>query len=254
MSDSQTSDLPGTFSGRRAIITGGAHGIGAAIVDRLTSLGARVCVLDIEPVTSGEPAVRVDLSDLATVPAAAAQAIEILGGVDILVNCAGISDAFDLREFELARYQRVLNVNLHSPIILMSECGRVMTEQRYGRIVNVSSVHGLVSEPGCIAYDTSKGGLNSATRVASIDLADGGVLVNAVAPGFVDTRMALADGVNELDSAWFKNVYVENAQIPLRRAAQAHEIARTVAWLASEDNTYLTGQVVTVDGGMAARM
>ncbi len=254
MSDFQGSAVPGTFSGRRAIVTGGANGIGAAIVDRLVTLGARVCVLDIEDASAGESYVHVDLTDLAAVPTAATQAIDALGGVDVLVNCAGISDSFDLRELELARYQRVLNVNLHSPIILMSTCGRVMAGQGYGRIVNVTSVHGLVSEPGCIAYDTSKGGLNSATRVASIDLADGGVLVNAVAPGFVDTRMAVADGVNELESTWFKNIYVDNAEIPLRRAAHAHEIARTVAWLASEDNTYLTGQVITVDGGMAARM
>lgn len=254
MSDYQGSAVPGVFDGRRAIVTGGAHGIGAAIVARLIALGARVCVLDIEQASSGEPTVQVDLTDLSRVSVAASEAMTRLGGIDVLVNCAGISDSFDLRDLDLARYQRVLNVNLHSPIILMSECGRVMAEQGYGRIVNVTSVHGLVSEPGCIAYDTSKGGLNSATRVASIDLADHGVLVNAVAPGFVDTRMAIADGVNELESDWFKNIYVDNAEIPLRRAAQAHEIARTVAWLASEDNTYLTGQVITVDGGMAARM
>jgi NAD(P)-dependent dehydrogenase (short-subunit alcohol dehydrogenase family) len=254
VSDIEGSAVPGTFAGRRAIVTGGANGIGAAIVDRLADLGARVCVLDIEQASAGESTVHVDLTHLSGVAAAAKEALSRLGGIDVLVNCAGISDSFDIRQFDLARYQRVLNVNLHSPIILMSECGRVMTEQGYGRIVNVTSVHGLVSEPGCIAYDTSKGGLNSATRVASIDLADGGVLVNEVAPGFVDTRMAIEDGVNELESAWFKNLYVDNAEIPLRRAAQAHEIARTVAWLASQDNTYLTGQVVTVDGGMAARM
>ena len=254
MSKHSGTSVPGTFDGRRAIVTGGANGIGAAIVERLRSLGARVCVLDVEESSTGDMSVQVDLSNLDHVPIAATEAIGLLGGVDILVNCAGISDSFDLRELEIGRYSRVMNVNLHAPILLMSVCGKAMTDQGYGRIVNVTSVHGLVSEPGCIAYDTSKGGLNAATRVASIDLADGGVLVNAVAPGFVDTRMAIADGVNELESDWFTNIYVENAEIPLRRAAQADEIARVVAWLASEDNTYLTGQVVTVDGGMAARM
>jgi len=247
-------DVPGTFDGRRAIVTGGANGIGAAIVERLRSLGARVCVLDVEQASTGDASVRVDLSQLDSVPGAAREAVAQLGGVDILVNCAGISDSFDLRDLDLGRYARVMNLNLHAPILLMSVCGKAMTDQGYGRIVNVTSVHGLVSEPGCIAYDTSKGGLNAATRVAAIDLADGGVLVNAVAPGFVDTRMSISDGVNELESEWFKNIYVDNAEIPLRRAAQASEIARAVAWLASADNTYLTGQVVTVDGGMAARM
>ena len=254
MSKHSGTSVPGTFDGRRAIVTGGANGIGAAIVERLRSLGARVCVLDVEESSTGDMSVQVDLSNLDHVPIAATEAIGLLGGVDILVNCAGISDSFDLRELEIGRYSRVMNVNLHAPILLMSVCGKAMTDQGYGRIVNVTSVHGLVSEPGCIAYDTSKGGLNAATRVASIDLAEGGVLVTAVAPGFVDTRMAIADGVNELESDWFTNIYVENAEIPLRRAAQADEIARVVAWLASEDNTYLTGQVVTVDGGMAARM
>ena len=254
MSKHSGTSVPGTFDGRRAIVTGGANGIGAAIVERLRSLGGRVCVLDVEESSTGDMSVQVDLSNLDHVPIAATEAIGLLGGVDILVNCAGISDSFDLRELEIGRYSRVMNVNLHAPILLMSVCGKAMTDQGYGRIVNVTSVHGLVSEPGCIAYDTSKGGLNAATRVASIDLADGGVLVNAVAPGFVDTRMAIADGVNELESDWFTNIYVENAEIPLRRAAQEDEIARVVAWLASEDNTYLTGQVVTVDGGMAARM
>jgi NAD(P)-dependent dehydrogenase (short-subunit alcohol dehydrogenase family) len=254
VSSNSGSAVPGSFDGRRAIVTGGANGIGAAIVSRLAELGASVCVLDVEQPTSGGLSVHVDLSQLDQVPDAGRQAIELLGGVDVLVNCAGISDTFDIRELKLDRYTRVMNVNLNAPVLLMGICGKVMTAKGYGRIVNVTSVHGLVSEPGCIAYDTSKGGLNSATRVASIDLADGGVLVNAVAPGFVDTRMAIADGVNELESEWFRNIYVDNAEIPLRRAAQAHEIARSVAWLASEDNTYLTGQVVTVDGGMAARM
>jgi 3-oxoacyl-[acyl-carrier protein] reductase len=246
--------VAGDFAGRRAIVTGGANGIGAAIVSRLTALGASVVVLDIETPASDVRSVHVDLSQADDVIRAASDAVASLGGVDVLVNCAGIAYTSDIRDLDLDRYHHVLAVNLHAPVILMRELGREMALQGFGRIVNVSSVHARVSEPGCISYDVSKAGLEAATRVAALDLADRGVLVNAVAPGFVATRMAITDGMDELDSEWFRTVYVDNAQLPLRRAAQPEEVARAVAWLASADNTYMTGQVITVDGGMTARL
>jgi NAD(P)-dependent dehydrogenase (short-subunit alcohol dehydrogenase family) len=125
-----------------------------------------------------------------------------------------------------------------------------MAERGYGRIVNITSIHGEFGEETALSYDIAKSGLNQATRTLAIELGPKGVLVNAVAPGFVATRMSIVDGRNELDSDWFRDIYIDAGKLPLRRYAEPGEIAWPVAWLASEQNTYITGQVVTVDGGL----
>jgi NAD(P)-dependent dehydrogenase (short-subunit alcohol dehydrogenase family) len=241
------------FTDRRAVVTGGANGIGAATVARLADHGARVVVLDVERAAGPSPTVVVDLSDRAAVRRAAAEAEALLGGVDVLVNCAGVARPSTIAELDLDAYDTTLAVNLHAPVLLAHAFCGGMAERGYGRIVNVTSVHARVGEPGSTAYDASKAGLEAATRTAALELADSGVLVNAVAPGFVATRMSVVDGVDELESDWFRTFYVEHERIPLRRAAQPEEIAETVAWLASEANTYVTGHVLTTDGGLTAR-
>jgi 3-oxoacyl-[acyl-carrier protein] reductase len=128
-----------------------------------------------------------------------------------------------------------------------------MSQAGYGRVVNITSIHARLSEPGSLAYDVAKAGLEAATRTAAIELATSGVLVNAVAPGFVATRMSVVDGQDELESEWFSTIYVDNSRLPLRRAATPAEVAETVTWLAGESNSYVTGQVLTVDGGLSAR-
>jgi NAD(P)-dependent dehydrogenase (short-subunit alcohol dehydrogenase family) len=145
----------------------------------------------------------------------------------------------------------VLAVNLDAPVFLARTAARGMIGRGYGRIVNITSIHGEVGEETALSYDIAKAGLNQATRTLAIELGPHGVLVNAIAPGFVATRMSLRqDGRSELESDWFQDVYVKYGKLPLRRAAEPAEIASHVAWLASEQNTYLTGQVVTVDGGL----
>lgn len=241
------------FTGRRAIVTGGSHGIGAATVARLRALGATVAVLDVERGDDTTALVEVDLSVPDAVVKAAAQAVDVLGGIDILVSVAGLSLPSAVVDLDLAAYHRTLAVNLHAPVLLMRELGRHLQRQRYGRIVNVTSVHAAVSEAGSVAYDASKAGLEAATRTAALELAAHGVLVNAVAPGFVATRMSVVDGQDELEGEEFQEVYVRRARLPLQRAAAPAEIAETITWLASESNTYVTGQVLTVDGGLTAR-
>jgi NAD(P)-dependent dehydrogenase (short-subunit alcohol dehydrogenase family) len=242
------------FAGRRAVVTGGAHGIGAAIARTLTALEAEVVILDVEESERCAPTLNVDLGDADAVAAVAQEAVARLGGVDVLVNCAGITYVAPVQELELERYHRLLAVNLHAPVQLMRLLSPAMVEAGHGRIVNISSVHASMSEPGCLAYDAAKGALEAATRTAAIDLAPHGVLVNAVAPGFVATRLSIVDGVDELESDWFQEVYVRQGQLPLGRAAQPEEVARAVAWLASDLNTYVTGQTLSVDGGLTVRL
>jgi NAD(P)-dependent dehydrogenase (short-subunit alcohol dehydrogenase family) len=237
---------------RGAVVTGGANGIGAAIVRRLSDAGVRVVVLDVED-AANVPTLRVDLADPAAVIAAAAGAVARLGRADILVNCAGLTSAALTTELDLAEYHRILAVNLHAPVLLMRELCGPMRAAGYGRVVNVTSIHGRLSEPGSLAYDVSKAGLEAATRTAAIELAAAGVLINAIAPGFVATRMSIVNGINELESDWFKTGYLRDGRLPIGRAAAAAEIADAAVWLASRANTYTTGQVITVDGGLSAR-
>jgi 3-oxoacyl-[acyl-carrier protein] reductase len=240
------------LDGRTAVVTGGSNGIGAAIADRLHTAGARVMVFDVEG-TGGIDTLLVDLADTAAVIAAAARAIGQLGSVDVLVNCAGVSSVSMTTELDLAEYHRTLSVNLHAPVLLMRELCGPMRAAGYGRVVNVTSVHGRLSEAGSLAYDVSKAGVEAATRTAAIELAASGVLVNAIAPGFVATRMSIVNGVSELESDWFRTGYVRDGRLPIGRAADPAEIADVAVWLASGSNTYITGQVITADGGLSAR-
>jgi NAD(P)-dependent dehydrogenase (short-subunit alcohol dehydrogenase family) len=242
-----------SLSGRIALVTGGANGIGRAIVDRFVADGATVAVVDREETRDNHEAVHPFVFDLGETERLDGLVDEVeteLGPVDILVNNAGIYEPTLAVELSLESYRRVLAVNLDAPVILARKVARGMVERGFGRIVNITSVHGQYSEELGLSYDVAKSGLNGATRTLAIELGRHGILVNAVAPGFVATRMSIVDGKDELESDWFEDVYVKYGKLPLRRAAEPAEIARHVAWLASEENSYLTGQVVTVDGGL----
>lgn len=241
------------LAGRTALVTGGANGIGRAIAERFVEEGATVAVADRESVSADVGPVTAFHADLAETERLDALVDEVeaaVGPLDVLVNNAGIFEPAAAVDLPLASYRRVLAVNLDAPVFLARKAARGMVERGYGRIVNITSIHGQFGEETALSYDVAKSGLNQATRTLAIELGPHGILVNAVAPGFVATRMAVVDGKNELESDWFRDVYVKYGKLPLRRYAEPWEIARHVAWLASEQNTYLTGQVVTVDGGL----
>jgi NAD(P)-dependent dehydrogenase (short-subunit alcohol dehydrogenase family) len=241
------------LGGRTALVTGAANGIGRAIAERFVAEGATVAVLDREPAPDElgvARAFRFDLAETDRLDDLVDEVENAVGPLDVLVNNAGIFEPALAVDLTPDSYRRVLAVNLDAPVFLARKAARGMIERGYGRIVNITSIHGQVGEESALSYDVAKSGLNQATRTLAIELGPHGVLVNAVAPGFVATRMSMVDGKNELESEWFRDVYVKYGKLPLRRWAEPAEIARHVAWLASEDNTYLTGQVVTVDGGL----
>ncbi len=238
---------------RRALVTGGANGIGRAIVERFVADGAAVATVDVEPVDdlgANVLTIQRDLARTDDLDALVDEVEEKLGPLDVLVNNAGIYEPAQAVELSIDSYRRVLAVNLDAPIFLATRVARGMIERGYGRIVNITSIHGRFGEELALSYDAAKGGLEQATRTLAIELSRHGVLVNAVAPGFVSTRMSVVDGVNELDSEWFNDIYVRYGKLPMRRYAQPSEIAAQVAWLASSENSYVTGQVLTVDGGV----
>ena len=236
------------LTGRVALVTGAAHGFGAAIARCFVREGAIVAAVDRDPVEAGPGlhAVAFDLAAVDRVGGLVAEVEKALGPLDVLVNCAGINRQRPVLELRLEEWREVLAVDMEAPVMLAAAAARGMASRGYGRIVNITSVHGSHSAEGCIAYDTAKAGLNGATRTLAVELAPHGVLVNAVAPGFVHTRQA------DPDADWFRDVYVQRRKLPLGRQAAPDEIAAHVAWLSSERNTYLTGEVVTVDGGLTA--
>jgi NAD(P)-dependent dehydrogenase (short-subunit alcohol dehydrogenase family) len=191
-----------------------------------------------------------DLADTSGLGRLVADVESAVGSLDVLVNNAAIAAHAPALELSAALYRRVLAVNLDAPVFLAIAAARGMIERGYGRIVNVTSIHGRFGEERALPYDIAKAGLDQATRTLAVELSRHGVLVNAVAPGFVETAMSSAQGTNELESEAFRDVYIERGKIPMRRHAQPAEIAAHVAWLASSENTYMTGQVVTVDGGL----
>jgi NAD(P)-dependent dehydrogenase (short-subunit alcohol dehydrogenase family) len=235
-----------------AVVTGAANGIGAAVSSRLREDGFAVAAVDVEPVEPADGIMPWTL-DVADIDAHAPMLDRVeaeLGPLSALVNVAGMFVPETLHQLTLAAWRRQHAVMLEGPVWLARTAGLRMAARGSGRIVNVTSVHASNGELASLAYDTAKAGLEAATRSLAIELGPSGVLVNSVAPGFTRTRMSVVDGADELQSEWFRQIYLEHGRLPLRRAAEPAEIAATVSHLVSSGNTYLTGQRIVVDGGL----
>jgi len=244
-----------TLSNRTALVTGGTHGIGRAIVERFLAEGAVVATVAREhaaALPAGVAFFSADLREGAALFGLIAQVENEVGPLDILVNNAGIWRETPSLGLDPAEWDEVIAINLTAPVLMASAVARGMAERNYGRIVNVTSIHGRFAAASALAYAAAKGGLEQATRNLAIDLAPHGILVNAVAPGFTSTRLSVSGGVHERDTDWFRTVYLEHGKLPLRRHAEPAEVASSVVWLASEQNSYVTGQVIGVDGGLSA--
>ena len=243
------------FENKIAIVTGAGRGIGHAIAVRLGSEGARVaCVSRSEEnakrtadeLNRARPdsarAYAVDVADHAAVQKIGAQILEDFGKVDILVNNAGVTrDGLSMR-MSVADWETVINTNLGGAFNFVQSVQRSMIKQRSGRIINISSVIGLIGNAGQTNYAASKAGLLGFTKSLARELASRSITVNAVAPGFIVTDMT-----NTLSEEIQKRI---TGQIPLGRVGEPTDIASAVAFLASAEAAYVTGQVMCVDGGM----
>jgi meso-butanediol dehydrogenase / (S,S)-butanediol dehydrogenase / diacetyl reductase len=244
---------------KRVLVTGGASGIGAATAARFLEEGARVAILDRDPqgrasIAQQLPALAAvldcDVTDLTQVQSAFAEAVRLMGAVDVLINNAGISIRHKFLDITPDEWHKILAVNLTGVFYVAQTAARHMMEKGEGVILNMASTNGLVGYPYYADYNATKAGVIALTKAMALELAPT-VRVNALAPGYVLTPMQRAEYTDEmLDEV--------NEKIPLRRHATPEEIAALFAYLASDDAAYINGHVYVIDGaettgGLASR-
>lgn len=244
----------GSFDGKAAIVTGAARGIGRAIAEELARNGADLAICDLNAEWLSETAqaigalgrrakcIGVNVSDAGGVNEAVSEVIKTFGRVDILVNNAGITKDTFLARMSDEDWDSVLSVNLRGTFLFSRAVSKHMMKQRSGVIVNIASIIGLIGNAGQCNYAASKAGVIAFTKSAAKELASRNVRVNAVAPGFIETKMteALPEDI--------RNKMLE--AIPMKRFGAPDDVARVVAFLAGDASSYMTGQVITVSGGM----
>jgi NAD(P)-dependent dehydrogenase (short-subunit alcohol dehydrogenase family) len=241
------------LGGKVAIVTGAASGIGRAVAQAFVRERARVIAADIEicEIDGALPA-RCDVTKPAQVEALVARAIDEFGRLDCAVNNAGVEGArAAVADYDDAEWARVVNVNLSGVFFCMKHELRAMTRQGAGAIVNVASIFGLRGAAEAPAYAASKHGVIGLTRAAALEVAEHGVRVNAVCPGYVATPMVMDRALNaRRDPAAMARIV---AREPMQRLGSPREIAEAILWLCSDAASFVTGEALAVDGGFLAR-
>ncbi len=248
------------LTGRAALVTGGARGIGKAICLELAGRGADICVADV--IEAGDAvaeieakgvrciARRCDVTKLDDVAAVVKDVVDAFGNVSILVNNAGITRDNLLMRMSEDEWDAVLAVNLKGAFVCTKAVVRQMMRQKAGRIVNISSVVGIFGNPGQANYAASKAGLIGLTKAVAKEVGSRGITVNAVAPGYILTEMTetLDEAARE---AFARNIPLSRPGADDEKAGTAEDVAKCVAFLAGDDASYVTGQVLPIDGGLA---
>jgi 3-oxoacyl-[acyl-carrier protein] reductase len=247
------------LDGRVAFVTGAGRGIGAATALRLAEDGARVILADIDPegckqvaadiekVGSQALAVSCNVADHEAVETAVQQGVERFGRLDILVNNAGVLRDNLLFKMGDDDWDTVMNVHLKGAFLCSRAAQKYMVEQKYGRIISLSSVSALGNR-GQANYSTAKAGLQGFTRTLATELGPFGITANAVAPGFIDTEMTRATARRQGHDPQ-QVIEMASKSIPVRRVGQPRDVANVICFLASEESSYVTGQIIYVAGG-----
>ena len=247
---------------KKVIVTGGSRGIGAGIVERLYNEGADIIIADIDKELANKLIQDFNTNKITFLETNLSEEDEIIklinfaknkwGLLDILINNAGIEDGYMLSEQSYEKYRKTMKINLDAPFLCSKYSLPLLEKSKSGRIVMISSIQGVRGYKGNISYGTAKGGLINMTKVLAVELAEKNILVNSVAPGFINTSMSvMKDGNLEWDTDWFKDVYLKYGKLPMGRYGHPDDVAGAVYFFCSDDSKYVTGQTLLVDGGVS---
>ncbi len=240
----------GDLAGRVAIVTGGASGIGAAIADGLAAAGARVVVGDLVD-SPTHHTLRLDVADGEAVRSVVDEVRQEHGRLDIVVNNAGIMFEIPVHDQDLESWNRMLAVNLTGPMLVTKHAAPHLAEHGVGAIVNIGSLEGDMCNPGHAAYAATKAGLHGMTRATAVDLGPLGIRCNAIAPGWIDTPL----NASYVDAHPDRDLVVDELSKlhPIGRIGDPTDVADVAVWLVGDQSRFVTGQIITVDGGRTAR-
>ena len=248
---------------KKVIVTGGSRGIGEGIVKRLYNEGSEIIIADIRKELAENLINSLDKNQISFFQTDLSQEEEIKklmeftekkwGSLDFLINNAGIEDGYTLADQTYESYRKTMKVNMDAPFLCSKYALPLLENSKTPRIIMITSIQGIRGYKGNISYNTAKGGLINMTRVLAVELAEKNILVNSVAPGFINTPLSvMKDGNLEWDTDWFKDVYLKYEKLPMGRYGHPDDVAGAVYFFCSEDSKYVTGQTLLVDGGVSS--